>query len=120
MAAVEGLEKVVAALKARAAKSIKDDNVSVVVGTSVAYAIFVHEDLEAHHPVGQAKFLEQPARELQPTLAMIVRQALQKGQTLAQALLLAGLRLQREAQLLTPVKTGNLKASFFTRLDRGA
>ncbi len=25
-----------------------------------AYAIFVHENLEAHHPVGQAKYLEQP------------------------------------------------------------
>lgn len=24
------------------------------------YAIYVHENLEAHHPVGQAKFLEQP------------------------------------------------------------
>lgn len=26
----------------------------------VDYAVFVHEDLQAHHPHGQAKFLEQP------------------------------------------------------------
>lgn len=29
----------------------------------VGYAVYVHEDLDAHHPVGQAKFLEQPLGE---------------------------------------------------------
>lgn len=38
-------------------------NPSVIVGYTEEYAIFVHENLEAHHPVGQAKFLEQPLRE---------------------------------------------------------
>ena len=36
---------------------------TVEVGFSAAYAIYVHENLEAHHPVGQAKFLEAPLRE---------------------------------------------------------
>lgn len=36
---------------------------SVVVAFDEEYAIYVHENLEAHHPVGQAKFLEQPLRE---------------------------------------------------------
>ncbi|MBC8587108.1 HK97-gp10 family putative phage morphogenesis protein [Paratissierella segnis] len=36
---------------------------SVIVGFDEEYAIFVHENLEAHHPVGQAKFLEQPLNE---------------------------------------------------------
>ena len=31
--------------------------------SSDSYAIFVHENLEAHHPVGQAKFLEQPLNQ---------------------------------------------------------
>jgi len=31
--------------------------------SSDSYAIFVHENLEAHHPVGQAKYLEQPLNE---------------------------------------------------------
>lgn len=35
-------------------------------GTDVGYAVYVHENLEAHHPVGQAKFLEQPVREAEP------------------------------------------------------
>ena len=29
----------------------------------VGYALTVHEDLDAHHPVGQAKYLESPIRE---------------------------------------------------------
>src|SRR4051812_27581493 len=108
MAVVERLEKVIAALRTRAAKSIKGDNVSVVVGVTAAYAIYVHENLQAVHPVGQAKFLEQPARQLSNdgTLGNIVKGALAKGQTMGQALLLAGLRLQREMQLLCPVDTG--------------
>lgn len=31
---------------------------TVAVGFNAAYAVFVHENLEAYHPVGQAKFLE--------------------------------------------------------------
>lgn len=29
---------------------------------SVGYAVYVHEDMTKHHPVGQAKFLETPAK----------------------------------------------------------
>lgn len=35
-------------------------------GGPVDYALVVHEDLEAHHPVGQAKYLEQPLMESAP------------------------------------------------------
>lgn len=90
----------------------------VVVGFTAAYSIWVHENLEAHHPVGQAKFLEQPARTHAREIGRIVREAYRRGATFAQALLLGGLRLQREAQLLTPVDTGALRASAFTRLVR--
>lgn len=31
---------------------------------STDYAVKVHEDLQAHHDVGEAKFLEKPARKL--------------------------------------------------------
>jgi hypothetical protein len=37
-------------------------------GPSAPYGLYVHEDLEAHHPVGQAKFLESAALEAAPTL----------------------------------------------------
>ena len=68
---------------------------------------------------GQAKFLEQPARELNNagTLGMIVFNAMKRGATLQQALFLAGGRIQRESMKLVPVDTGNLKASAFTRKE---
>lgn len=75
--------------------------------------------MEAHHTVGQAKFLEQPARAMSAQLSETVVGALRSGKTMAQALLLAGLKLQAASQRLCPVDTGNLRASAFTRLDEG-
>lgn len=118
MAKIEGLQRLVSKLRDKAAKATKDADVSVLVGFVASYAIFVHENLEAYHKVGQAKFLEQPAREMRDVLWGIVRVALEAGKTMAQGLVLAGLRLQREAQKLCPVLTGNLKASAFTRLEQ--
>jgi CRISPR/Cas system-associated exonuclease Cas4 (RecB family) len=70
--------------------------------------------------VGQAKFLESAARELARDLGRMVAVALKEGKTLAQGLLLAGLRLQAEAQRRTPVDTGHLRSSAFTRQETGA
>ncbi len=69
--------------------------------------------------MGQAKFLETPARTNMAAYASIIKDNLRKGRTLAQSLLLAGLALQRDAQLLTPVLTGNLRRSAFTRVESG-
>lgn len=65
----------------------------------------------------QAKFLEQPARELRRELSAIIETAVKNGATLEHALFMAGLRLQRESQRLVPVDTGNLKASAFTEKE---
>jgi hypothetical protein len=47
----------------------RDISVSIQVGGPAAeYAVIVHEDLEADHPVGQAKFLESTIRESAPFL----------------------------------------------------
>jgi len=116
VARIEGLESLKAELKAREKEA--SEGVSVVVGFTQAYALYVHENLEATHKVGQAKFLEQPARTLGKELASIVKQALAKGKSLGMALLLAGLRLQRESQKLVPVDTGALKNSAFTRMEK--
>lgn len=115
MAQVEGLNAVVATLRAQAIKYGPDSKVSVEVGYTQEYAVYVHENLEAVHPVGQAKYLEQPAREMQRELANIIQEALRKGSTMEQALTIAGLRLQRASQQLVPVDTGALKGSAFTR-----
>ena len=39
------------------------NNVVAEIGLTAEYALFVHEDLEAFHPTGQAKFLEMAIKE---------------------------------------------------------
>lgn len=138
MAKIEGLVKHLAQLQKRAAAAKKDNEASVAVGFSAAYALFVHENLEAAHgavynekyaediaagrkhsrgEAQQAKFLEQPLRENRSKYAKIIATALKQGKTMAQALLLGGLALQRDSQRITPVDKGFLRASAFTRLE---
>lgn len=118
MAKIQNLERVVEILRSKAAAARKDNDVSVTVGFTQNYAIYVHENLEAIHPVGQAKFLEEPARTEAGRIAEIVRTTLSQGKTMAQALVLGGLYLQRCSQKLVPVDTGALKGSAFTRLEK--
>jgi hypothetical protein len=118
MAKIENLERLVATLRGKAARANKDKDASVIVGYTALYALYVHENLEVRHPVGQAKYLEQPAREFGKEIGRIVRESLAQGKTLAQGLVLGGLRLQRESQKIVPVDTGDLRASAFTRLEQ--
>jgi hypothetical protein len=89
----------------------------VVVGYSAGYAVYVHENLEAYHPVGQAKFLEAATRRYRREMGQTVRSRMrQGGATLREACLDAGRFLQAKAMELTPVDTGNLRASAFVRV----
>jgi len=90
---------------------------AVLVGYTQSYAIYVHENLEAHHPVGQAKYLEQPFRMRASGVAGRVAARLRQGLTLEEALLLEGLGLRRDSQLLCPVEFGFLKGSAFERIE---
>jgi len=133
MAEIQRLQSLVSKLRAKAAQARKDSDVSVTVGFTAAYAIFVHENMEMKWegmprksglgvywgPHGSSKFLEKPMREMSNdgTFSKILTTALRAGKTLGQALLLCGLRLQRESQQRTPIEFGNLRASAFTRLE---
>lgn len=48
-------------------------------GPAVDYAVPVHENLEAHHPHGQAKYLESVVMESAPYLARRIAAAIQLG-----------------------------------------
>ena len=97
----------------------KGDDVGVLVGYfGVDYAVYVHENLQAKHPVGQAKFLEQPAREMASELGKTVAATVAAGGTMLEGLKVAGLALQRASQKLVPVDTGNLKGSADVKEDR--
>ena len=131
MAKLEKFERVVAILRERAAKAKTDHEASVVVGYTAAHALWVHENRTMKlagqprpsglgvywGPNGRPGFLLDVAREMAGELRQIIIAAVGKGKTLAQALLVAGLRLQRESQLNVPVEYGALRASAFTRVE---
>ena len=68
-------------------------------------------------PRGRAGFLLDVMREMKDELFRIILTACQKKVKFGKALLLAGLRLQRESQLNVPVDLGTLRASAFVRLE---
>lgn len=116
MAQIEKVNAVIQKLK-RLEKKYGPVKTAVIVGYTANYTIFVHEDMEAHHTVGQAKFLEEPARRLSKQLGKQIAEDVKQGRTMEQALLRAGLRLQRASQEIVPVEWGNLRGSAFTRLE---
>jgi len=50
-----------------------------IVSYATPYALYVHEDLDAFHEVGQAKFLEKPAREYRLTLIHMIKEEVRKS-----------------------------------------
>ena len=124
MPKVEGLQNLLTKLSVREKRAAVEGKASVTVGFTQRYAIYVHEDLEAAHTNGQAKYLEQPARELSNSgelgrlVAETVERLKNKEGALEKGLVVAGLRIQREAQKLAPVDTGALKNSAFTSLTK--
>ena len=125
MPKITGLNGLSNTLKRLRGNSRKRDDGSVIVGYTANYALRVHETLEpAKGATGksrianrQGKYLEQPARTMRPEIILIVQKAAAKI-GVVKALLIAGLRLQRESQKLVPVDTGNLRASAFTREEK--
>lgn len=117
MAKVDGISEIVNALGKAKSRIGSTQKVSVIVGYTQSYAIYVHENLEAHHPVGQAKYLESPYRRMKPELVKAIQLGASKGLSLLQTIMRAGLLLQRESQKQVPVDTGALKNSAFTKQE---
>ena len=63
----------------RGSAQIRREEKSVSVGyggAASSYSIKVHEDMSAHHPVGQAKFLETAFDELRPKAKDYIKTAM--------------------------------------------
>lgn len=112
---MEGGDKVIAALRAKAARAQADAGSVARVGYSAPHALFVHENLEAYHANGQAKFLETPMRTGRQELFGVIAEAVRRGGTLRAAKLASAARLLSLSQPLVPVQTGELKNSGFVR-----
>lgn len=113
-AKIEGLKRLERSLDAISIKGKK--KITGTVGYDAPYGIFVHEDLEATHTNGKAKFLETPARTKQKAMSKIVATALGNKDSLDIALFRALKLLLTESQKLVPVDTGFLKASGFIEI----
>ena len=111
---IDGLDTVIAALQKKADAAAKD-KVSVAVGYSAAYALYLDQDRQAHHANGQAGFLSDTAKEMAGQLGETVKNGLAQGLSMEQSLLLAGLELQAESQKRCPVDTGACRSSAYTR-----
>jgi predicted secreted hydrolase len=120
MGSVKGFDKLDRRLQ-KMSRRVSVKKVTVKVSYTASYAIYVHENLEAFHPVGQAKYLEQPFREMlnNGTFKEMMNKSLRQGMSLTQAMTLIGLRLQRESQQRVPVDTGNLRNSARTEVMEG-
>jgi methionine synthase II (cobalamin-independent) len=107
---LSGTQRVVSKLKGMTLGGTGTLHVKVVY--TAPYAIYVHEDLTKYHaPPTQAKFVEQPARQLRQEMRDMVAKKLKQKRALDLALLAAGQLLYDASQLLVPVDTGLLKAS---------
>lgn len=93
--------------------------ISIAVGyRGVFYAMYVHEILSYHHPIGKAQYLIDPARILAPFLPQIVARVIRSGGTFAKGLLEAGRLIQHHSELQVPVDTGFLKSQAFTEREQ--
>lgn len=117
MAKIEGLAELNRVFMQRLQAARQAGLTRVQVGYGASYALFVHENMEMPHTNGQAKFLETPAREMRPQMAAIVQEVADRGGTLLEAEMAAGLALQQASQALCPVRTGYLQASAYTRVE---
>lgn len=115
---IEGSDEIKVKLT-RMANAARAETVNrIVCGYSAPYAVYVHENLEAYHSNGQAKFLEQPARERKGDIAAAVVSARRSGQPLEQALMAGAEELRKRSQPLVPVATGFLRDSWFAEVER--
>ncbi len=108
-------DKVVAALRAKSLKGRKE--LDLQVGYEAPYAVYVHENLEANHPNGgQAKYLEQPARELRREMKDIIARSINAKNGLEEGMMRAGELLMEASKELVPVDTGFLRDSGYVRV----
>jgi len=116
MAQITGLKKLNANIR-RLQNEAKQDNCVVMVGYTAAYAVYVHENLEARHAPGKvARYLAIPFEKMQDEILKMVKTAVSNKGSIKSTLLRAGYMIQRESQKIVPVDTGNLRGSAFTRL----
>lgn len=91
------------------------ENKVVEVSFGTNYGLYVHEDMEASHVNGEAKYLTKAA-DLEESAVIENFKKLIKIADLGLTLFSCGAMIQRRAQKLVPVDTGNLKGTAMTEV----
>ena len=115
---VYNLDRVLTELRKRRAKAGLDGLSTLKVGYGAKHAVPVHERLDVHHPIGQAKFLEQPIRTEAKTMGDIIKKKLMARESLKVAHMEAAKHLMKVSLQLVPVDTGELRDSWFIKAAR--
>ncbi len=111
---IRGKEKLLQQLQQRSLKGRK--TLAVQAGYRAHYAVFVHEDPWAFHPIGKWRYLADPLRRGRGQMGKIMKAVLLQKRSL-EAATWAALEWLREASgEEVPVSTGFLKNSWFVRL----
>ena len=119
----EDANKLIRKIKNLKSESKAKDTGTVIVGYTAEYAMPVHENLVAFHKPGtQAKYLEQPYREMLNSGEMqtIIVKTTRQTKSVRKGMLVAGLRLQAKSQKIVPIDTGFLRSTAFTRVEGGS
>jgi hypothetical protein len=114
---VAGTDVIYARMRAEGRKIGAILEPTFIIGYSAPYAIYVHEDLEARHITGQAKFIEKVVREKGGELYMQIAAGVINRELWIDVLTRAAEWLLAESKKLVPVDTGALKDSGFYNLE---
>lgn len=120
---VKGYKKLINSLERkikRAKQGTVDGKAVASVGYLAYYAIYVHWNLEAFHPNGRALFLTEPYDKIKDKAPARMTRLMKRGASLPQALITICYSLQTASQKIVPFKTGELKASAYTKLEKGS
>ena len=126
-ATVKGVDELKRTLTKHGNRARKATLRRINVGFKAPYALYVHENTEMKWqglprksgigvywgPHGQAKFLEEPARELKPQIAARIVQVTRSTKSVFRGLYSGGVLLRNAAQKLVPVEYGELHDSAF-------
>ena len=113
MARVLGIERLQKQFQAQSLKGRV--RLTAVAGYAAPYAIYVHEDPFADHPIGKWKFLEDPLRRGRGYMGRLIKQSLRRKRSLADAVLVALAWLEQASKDEVPIDTGELHDSWFVR-----
>lgn len=114
---IEGMGRLIGKIAFRIKDAETVSGLTLKVGYSAKYCVWVHERTDIHHDIGQAKFLEQPARQYRTQMSGIIVFSAQRGEPMEQCFMKAGVFLLKKSYPLVPVDTGFLRSSGFVKVE---